>query len=346
MKKILIIIFILALLPYHVSAMEFTAPPPPQEAEKYMPDSSNSFIDDLFYIIKAAIAELKPNIASVANNCFTIITVVILISIVKTFTNQESKTVSLVGTIIVATTLLLPSNSLIDLASQTILELSEYGKLLLPVMASALAAQGAASTSAALYTGTAVFNTVLTTALSKLFIPIVYIFLAISAAIRALGIEALSGLQNLAKWLMTWCLKITIYLFTGYLSITGVISGSVDASAIKATKIAITGAVPVVGNILSDASETILLSAGVMKSAAGVYGLLAVISIFIAPFLEIGIQYILLKLTAAVCEIFGCKQIVSLVKDFVSAIGFILAATGTICILLLVSTVCFMKGVG
>ena len=151
-------------------------------------------------------------------------------------------------------------------------------------------------------------------------------------------------MRNSVKWMMTWCLKWTLYIFTGYISITGVISGTVDSSALKAAKLTISGVVPVVGGILSDASETILVSAGVMKSAAGVYGILAVLAICAGPFVKIGVQYLLLKLSAAVCNMFGYKPAVSLVQDFSTGMGFALAMVGSVCILLLVSLVCFMKG--
>ena len=103
--------------------------------------------------------------------------------------------------------------------------------------------------------------------------------------------------------------------------------------------------VPVVGNIISDASEAVLVSAGLLKNAAGVYGLLAIISIWIGPFLQIGIQYILLKVTSGLCEMFAVKQISGLIKDFAGAMGLVLAMTGSICLMFLISTICFMKGV-
>ena len=114
----------------------------------------------------------------------------------------------------------------------------------------------------------------------------------------------------------------------------------------KAAKITISGMVPVVGGILSDASEAVLVGAGVVKSGVGVYGLLAVISVVTVPFLKIGIQYLLLKVTAATVSIFSSKQTTELISDFSTALGMLLAATGTICLMLLISTVCFMKGVG
>ena len=153
-------------------------------------------------------------------------------------------------------------------------------------------------------------------------------------------------LKSFVKWAMTWFLKIALYVFTGYLGITGVISGSVDAAAVKATKLTLSGAVPVVGGLIADASETILVSAGVMKSAVGVYGLVAIMAILIGPFLQIGCQYLILKLAAAISGVFGVKECTDLIKDFCGTMGFLLAMAGTVCLLLIISTVCFMKGIG
>jgi len=137
-----------------------------------------------------------------------------------------------------------------------------------------------------------------------------------------------------------------LYIFTGYISITGIVSGSADAAAVKAVKIAISGIVPVVGNIISDASESILVSAGLMKNTVGIYGFLAVTAVWIGPFLQIGTQYILLKLTAAVSSVITGKNGSVLVRDLSGVMGFLLAMTGAVCLMLLISIVCFMKGVG
>ena len=104
--------------------------------------------------------------------------------------------------------------------------------------------------------------------------------------------------------------------------------------------------VPVVGGILADASESVLVGAGVMKNVAGVYGLLAILAVCIGPFLKIGVQYLLLKLTAAVCSVFDVKQCGKLVQDFSGVMGFLLGMTGSVCLLMLISIVCFLKGVG
>ena len=213
-------------------------------------------------------------------------------------------------------------------------------------MTAAMAAQGGVSSSAALYTGTALFDAVLSSLISRLLVPMVYLFLALAVANSAMGEDLLKQMRDVAKGLISWCLKILLTVFTTYIAITGVVSGTTDAAALKATKVTISSVVPVVGGILSDASEAVLVSAGLMKNAAGIYGILAVLAVFLSPFLKIGVQYLILKLTAALCALFGAKRLTELIFDFSTAMGLLLAMTGSECLLLLISTVCFLKGVG
>ena len=104
--------------------------------------------------------------------------------------------------------------------------------------------------------------------------------------------------------------------------------------------------IPVVGGILSDASETILVSASTVKNAVGIYGFWAIAAMFLGPLIKIGVHYFLLKAMATFGTIFAGKKISGLVDGFSGAMGHIFAMTGAVCLMLLVSVVCFMKGVG
>ncbi len=345
MKKYFLLLMLLILLIQPVSAMEFTAPAVPESAEQYMPDNQESFAQGLWYILKSAISEIRPEISKAFGVCLSLIVAVLLISVLGNISERESGSIQLAGAVIIGVLLLQPANTLIQLGANTVTELSNYGKLLLPVMTAAVAAQGGVTSSAALYTGTVFFDSLLTSIISRVIIPAIYIYLCLSITNSAVGQDMLKKIKDLAKWAMTWCLKTILYIFSGYLTITRVVSGVVDASALKAAKLTISGIVPVVGGILSDASETILVSAGVMKSSAGIYGIFAMLAVCVSPFLQIGLQYLLLKLSCGVCSTFGSKSAVTLLGDFTSAMGLVLAMTGTVCILLLISLVCFMKGI-
>ncbi len=346
MKRLITVVFLLAVLALPVAATDYTAPAAPDSAQDLMPVEQTSFGKDLWTVVKSAVAYLEPQIAEAAGICVALVAVVLLISLLSTYPGQPEKTVQLAGVVAVAALLLQQTQALIYTAATTVTELSEYGRLLLPVMTAALAAQGGITASSSMYVGTAVFDAVLSSAVSKLLVPLVYVFLALAVAGCATGEPMLGKLRDFVKWLVTWSLKTVLYIFTGYITVTGVVSGSADAATLKATKLTMSGMIPVVGGILSDASEAVLVGAGVMKSAVGVYGLLAVIAVWISPFLRIGVQYLLLKLTAALCEAFGVKQVSTLIGAFSEAMGLLLAMTSSICILLLISVVCFMKGAG
>ena len=308
MKKLILILILLASMAAPVQALDLTAPTAPDEAQELMPVETESFGEGLWYVFKSAMQTLQPEITKGCGICLGVIAAVMLTSLLSSFPGVSKNVTDLAGAVSVACLLLSNANTLIKAAANTVTELSEYGKLLLPVMTAAMAAQGGVTGSAALYTGTAIFDSVLGALISAVLVPMIYVFLALAAANSALGDDLLKKLREFVKWLVSWCLKIILYVFTGYIGITGAVSGTADQAALKATKLTISGMVPVVGGILSDASEAVLVSAGVVKSAAGVYGLLAIAAIAITPFLRIGVQYLLLKMTAAVCGVAAKKQ--------------------------------------
>lgn len=346
MKRILLILIFITALATPVCAQDLTAPTVPRQAEKFMPSDQNNFAEGLFEVLGDAIAHIRPDLKEAASVCLRIVAVIIAASLLQTFPGASEKTVNLASNVGISLILLQSAGSLINLASSTVTEISQYGKLLLPVMTAAMAGQGGIGTSAALYTGTALFDALLTSLIGKLLTPMVYLFLLLSVACSAIGEDMLKKMRDTMKWAISWSLKTLLYIYTGYISITGVVSGATDAAALKTAKLAISSVVPVVGSILSDASEAVLVSAGTVKNAAGIYGFFAVIAIWIGPFLEIGAHYLLLKATGAACGIFASKANTELVQDFTSALGLLLAMTGTISLMLLISLVCFLRGVG
>lgn len=345
LSMLLILLLMLSIAP-GAAALDITAPAVPDSGRELMPEDTESFGQGVLEILRSATGALRPDIGEAAGICLKVLGLVLLLSLMENLPGRVKTVSDLVGTVAIAGLLLSGTHSMLNLGARTVTELSEYGKLLLPVMTAALAAQGGISASAALYAGTAAFNSILTSLISKLLIPMTLVFLALSAANSAMGEDLLKQLQGFVKWGCVWCLKTILYVFTGYMGITGVVSGTTDAAALKATKLTISGMVPVVGGILSDASEAVLVSAGLVKNAAGIYGILAILSVCLGPFLRIGVHYLLLKGTGAVCAVFGPRRITGLLRDFTAAMGMLLAMTGSQGLLLLVSTVCFLRGVG
>lgn len=342
--KVFLVFLLLLGLTLPVYAAEITAPPVTGEAQELMPQGMPSFGEGLWYIVKTAVTALRPDLAASSRLCLSVIGVTMLVSILNSFSEKTAELVNLAGVLVIGAFLLSSAHTMISSAAETVEEISNYGKLLLPVMTAAVAAQGGSVSSAALYTGTAFFDALLGTLISAVLVPMVYVYLALVIGHCAIGENILKQLRDFLKWLVSWSMKTVLYIFTGYMSISSVITGGTDKTALKAAKLTISGVVPVVGGIMSDASETILVGAGVVKNAAGVYGVLAVIAILVLPFLRVGILYLLLKATAAVCGIFSSGKINELIQGFSEAMGFLMGMTGTVSLLLLISIVCFLKG--
>lgn len=236
-------------------------------------------------------------------------------------------------------------HSLIRLGSETIDQVRVFSNILLPTMSAATIATGATGTATAISGATVLFSNLLINLITAFLLPLVYAFVALRAADSALGSDTLSRLSALVAWLLTNSLKWLLLGYVAYVSVSGVISGSADSAKIRAAKLALSGAVPVVGSIIADASETVLVSAGLLRTSVGVFGMLAILGICAYPFLRIGVQYLVLKLTAALSAAIGGRRLVGMIEAVSSAMGYLLAMTGAEALMLLISCVCSMKAV-
>lgn len=337
---------LIGLLVLPVSAAELTPPQVPESGRAYMPQDTASFPDALGELFQKAIRFLRPDWAEALKTGASVIIIALLSTMVASISEEAGKCGILCGTVAICAKLLTGVNSLMNQGTQTVHQLNDYGKLLLPVMTAGLAAQGGATSAGVLYTATAFANAVLTNLISEVFVPCVYLYLGLSAADCFLDKQVLSKTAAFLKSTISWCLKILLTVFTTYVGISGTVAGTTDAALLKTTKVTIASVVPVVGGILSDASEAILTGAEFMKNSAGVYGILAVMAIVVHPFLRTGIYYLVLQLSAAICGIFGGKELSGLVSAFATAMGLLLAMTAGSCVILMVSLICFLKGVG
>ena len=251
-----------------------------------------------------------------------------------------------VGAVCISAMMLQSSGALIGLAVQTVSEVSEYSKLLFPVMAAAASARGAVTSASAISIGTSALTAFLNSFLRRVMVPAIYLFLTASVANCALGTNLLKQIRDTIRKFSAWFLKAVLTGFLTYMSITGAVAGSTDKTALKAAKAAISTVVPVIGKTLADASEALLLSADIARNSIGIYGIFAFFGICILPFARIGAHYLVLKGIAALCSIVGSKRQTALVDDFAEAMGLLLGMTGVMCALSVIGVACFLKGVG
>lgn len=229
-------------------------------------------------------------------------------------------------------------HSLIALGVEMIEELNVFSKTLLPTMAAALAAGGGVASAGLRHVAGVFFSDVLLTAIQDLLLPLVYFYIAVAAVYAALPEFRLKSIGKAISKGTAWLLSGALALYTGYLTISGVVAQSADTLTAQLTRSAI-GAVPVVGSILSDSAGTVLSGAALLKNTVGIWGMLAVLAICLLPVLRLAVQYLIFKVVAFLAGTIGTPKLVELVDALGTAFGMVLGMTGACALLLLISLI-------
>lgn len=324
----------------------------PEAAETYMEgvtvDTVGSFGEGLQSLVSGALGNSGGSVKQALGLGVQIIAIVLLASVMRSF--GVGKTVSAVElAAVLATGLCCIGNmsGYFTTVAETVDDISAFSGFLFSALAATTAATGAVGTSTALYGVTVAVCSLISRGLQAVFLPAISCYLALMLASAAVGDSGLSMVGDTLKQMLTLLLKFAVIGFTAYLSLTGVVSGSADSASIRAAKLTISTAVPVVGSLIADASETLLVSAGLLRSGIGIFGMLGVLAVSIGPFLETGIGYLSLKVTAAVAASTGEKQLSGLISTMATGFGLLTALTGVCTLLIIIACVCFMRvGVG
>lgn len=230
-------------------------------------------------------------------------------------------------------------SALVGMGKESMEQMGMFSKVLLPTAAMATAASGAPAAAAAKHMATILFSDFLITIINNILLPLTYAYLAAMVAWAAVGNEGVKRLGGCLKSIVTMVLSMTVLAFTGYLTVSGAIAGSADATTVKAAKFTVSNMVPVVGSALSDAAETLLAGASILRSAVGVFGMLAVLAICLLPFLHLGAHYLAYKVTAALTSTVADSRLVGLIEAIGGAFGLVLGMTGSCAMVLMVSMI-------
>ena len=214
-------------------------------------------------------------------------------------------------------------NALIGLGVETMDELSVMAKLLLPTIAAAMAGGGCVGSASVWQVGALML--------------VLYCMIGTAAAGALLEQSRLSLLSKGIGKLLSWGLSAILIVFTAFLSVSNLLAGSADRLAVKVGKTVISGAVPVVGGILSDATEAVAAAALTLRGTLGVLGVFSVLALCLVPLLRMAVQYLFYQLAAFFSGMVGSQSLSKFLEQLSSAFSLMLAMTAGGAFLLLVS---------
>ncbi len=236
-------------------------------------------------------------------------------------------------------------NSLLSQTLEAMYRLSDYSRAALPVVFTAAAASGAPGSSAAKYAAISLALEVLMSLSQTCIIPLIDAYLAAVLAESLFPNPFLAGAARFCKWaggiLMTGCALV----FTAFLGMTGMVSSALDAAAVKTARSVISTALPVIGGLISDASAAVLSAAGLVRSCAGAFGLVAVSAICVGPFAVLGVKSLVLKGISILADALDCQRFSALYAGVGNAVAMLLGLLGSCCIMLFIALVSGMKAV-
>lgn len=324
-----------------------------ESAGEYAPqmelDDAISLNDGLQDLLDTGTGQVFGIVRTALKSGVLLLAVVLFCSLAEGAAEQGSGTFragTVVGVLAVCAISVADVNSLMGLGREAIDRMADFGAILLPTLAAAAAAGGAPASAAAKQTATVLFSNLLLQLISKLLIPLTYAYVAASAVHAASGNAGLKRLAKTLKGVVTGVLTAVMLAFTGYLSISGVIAGTTDALTVKTAKFAISGAVPVVGGVLSDAAETVLASAGILRNAVGVFGTLVILGMCLTPFLRMGVHYLAYKLIAALAATVSESKLTDIIDAISGAFALELGMTACCAMMLLFCVISCLSAAG
>lgn len=280
-----------------------------------------------------------------------VLLIAVLCAVVMTVHSSKS-TASIPDYIIVAGVLAITCacagnlHTMIGMGKSSIEEVNSFSKALLPSLSAAVAASGIPLSATAGYTATVVFADVLINVVANLLFPLVYAYIAVSAADAAVGNGTLARIADFIKWIASTALKVLLTVFVTYLSISGLLASTTDMLGTKTAKVAVSGAIPVVGGVIADATETVIAGAMVMKNAIGVFGMLTILSVCLTPFITLGVNFFVFKASAAICAPMVDGRLAKLVDNISTAFGIVLGMSASCALLMFLSILNSMYAVG
>ena len=153
------------------------------------------------------------------------------------------------------------------------------------------------------------------------FLPLVAVYGALSYASVISGETFLTGIKASAKKFFSWGLGFVMTVFSFCSVSSGLAINASSTLGIRAIKYA--GAmVPVVGGYLTEAADTVIASAALIKTAGGVCAVMIVIFVVLSPFVKMLAYYCAVNVLSALAGIFtGASAASALSKEILDITG-------------------------
>ncbi len=257
--------------------------------------------------------------------------------------NQGSVKIYRTVTILTAVAFVVPSvEQCLLTAENTLVSGGDFMLCYVPVFAGICSAAGNITASAAYNAIVLMIAETVVKFVSEMIMPLISMCMAMSiidAMNPGFSLSAITGV--LKKW-TSLLLGFIMTVFTGLLSVQSIVGVSADTIGVKAAKFVVSNFVPVVGGAVADAYSTMRSGLGMLRGAAGAFGIIAFTVMLLPPVLETLCMYLAMTAGEAAAEMFGAKELAGFFKGTASALSLVMAVLACFGVMFVISTIILM----
>ncbi len=205
------------------------------------------------------------------------------------------KSIDFTAVAILLTIYISAGSSLIHECTRAISRLDAFIQVMTPIYATVSALAGRPVSAVAVGEITLLFSAVVSWLCRYIILPGISLYVLMDSTGGLIPVGLLGKLAELLRWGIGKGMKWILAGFTAYHTLSGIITRSTDAFAVKTAQTAISSLIPVVGNLISGTSDTLLGGANLLRASVGIYGFLSVCAICLGPLVRAAAHFLVFK---------------------------------------------------
>ncbi|MGI6745304.1 MAG: stage III sporulation protein AE [Acutalibacteraceae bacterium] len=276
--------------------------------------------------------------------CSSVMGAMLVLSIVSSVSAQSGgRGIEITGYCVLALIVGLPLVSLVSLVQSVFVSALNFMKAFIPIYAAIIAASGKPVLALSFNTSVLALGEFIVYFVENIYAPFTGMIFCLAFVG---GISDFIDFENVIAGIkkgITFILGLSATLFSGLLSIKGVLAASSDSVGAKGIRFIIGSSVPVVGNSVSEAFASVMAGLSLVKNTVGAFGIVAVFAIFLPVLIEIIAWLVILNISFVFSKTLGCNKESVLFRGLGSCLSLLLASTVITLVVLIVSCGIILK---
>lgn len=272
-----------------------------------------------------------------------VIAVLILNALFESYTDalkysQTKEVFSVISTLTITTTLVLPIIDLINDSIATVNDASNFMLVYIPIMVAILTYSGHAVSSASYYSFMVLACQGVSQVSTKIISPLLNVYLSLCVSSSISDKINLRGVCQMFSKVIKWLLSFSMTIFSALMTIRGMITTAYDSVSARAVRFTMSSFIPIVGAALAESYKTIQGSVNLLRTGAGVFVILAIFVVFLPCICRCFVWLLSINICKTIGELISSSSAINMLGSVSSVISTVFAIIVCIMAVFIIST--------